>query len=51
MSDIIIKSSYNQYLFDINNNKYIDLRMGAGTMVLGHNNDFMISILYNNKVK
>lgn len=41
-NNIVIKSGKNQYVRDINGKKYIDLRMGAGTMILGHSNDFII---------
>lgn len=51
MTDIIVKYGADQYLFDIDNNRYIDLRMGAGTMVLGHNNDFMLNDIKENMNK
>lgn len=45
-NNIIIKNGKDQYIEDINGKKYIDLRMGAGTMILGHSNDFIV-----NKIK
>lgn len=41
-NDIIIKNGKDQYVEDINGKKYIDLRMGAGTMILGHSNDYIV---------
>jgi glutamate-1-semialdehyde 2,1-aminomutase len=34
--NIIIKSAQGPYMFDVSGNRYIDLGMGAGSMILGH---------------
>lgn len=39
----VFKYGKNQYIFDINEKKYLDLRMGAGTMILGHSNKHIIN--------
>ena len=41
-NNIIIKNGKDQYIEDINGKKYLDLRMGAGTMILGHSNDYIV---------
>jgi glutamate-1-semialdehyde 2,1-aminomutase len=47
-NNIIISHAKDIYLYDTNDNKYIDTRFGSGTLILGHADEELIEYIKNN---
>ena len=41
-NNLIVKKAKQQYIYDVNDEMYIDLRLGAGSMILGHANKYIL---------
>jgi len=50
-NDTIISYAKDIYLYDTNNNKYIDTRFGSGTLILGHSDEGLINYIKSNLEK